>query len=151
MEQLNLPPFLFKLRSIDGQKQIYDAFRRKWLKCTPEEWVRQHVAVYLTQLGYPAKLLSLEHLLKLNTMSRRADILAYRPDGSPFLLVECKAPHIKVNQETLNQAARYNLTMKVPYLLITNGLNHYCLEVLPSGDSRYLSEIPEFPSQRAQQ
>lgn len=84
-------------------------------------------------------------------MTRRADILAYRPDGQPFLLVECKAPNISVTQETLNQAARYNLVMNVPYLLITNGLKHYCLEVLPDGASRYLSEIPDFPRSHAQQ
>lgn len=78
-------------------------------------------------------------------MQRRADILAYRPDGSPFLLVECKAPHIAVTQATLDQAARYNLVMNVPYLLITNGLKHYCLEVLPDGKSRYIEQIPDFP------
>lgn len=147
MQQLNLPTYPFKLKLSNGETQIYDSFRRKWIVLTPEEWVRQHTAMYMVARGYPAGLIAVEKTLRLNGMIRRADLVAYTSDQEPFLLVECKAPEIEVNQKTLDQAARYNLTLGVPFLFLTNGLQHYCLEVRPSGDSRYLKELPEFPLQ----
>ena len=91
----------------------------------PEEWVRQHVLHHLNAaLGYPLGCMSVEHQLTLNGMSRRADIVAFTPDGTPRILVECKAPNVALNQDAVSQAARYNLVLRVPVLLVTNGLKH---------------------------
>lgn len=145
MQTLNFPTYSFQLRDEGTTRLIYDAFRRKWLVLTPEEWVRQHAAMYLIELGYPKGLLALEKSLLLNGMQRRADILVYDRTGAPFLLVECKSTDIKISQQTVDQAARYNLTLKVPYILITNGLNHYCLKLDATGQHTYIQGLPEFP------
>ncbi len=147
MQPLNFPTYSFQLREDGSSRQIYDVFRRKWLVLTPEEWVRQHAAMYLIDLGYPSGLLALEKSLVLNGMQRRADIIVYDRQGLPFLLVECKSTDVKISQKTLDQAARYNLTLKVPYLFITNGLNHYCLQQNNSENHVYIQGLPEFPKE----
>jgi len=145
VDRLHFPAYPFKLKRIAGHTQIYDRFRRKWLVLTPEEWVRQHVAVYLTHQGYPASLLALEYGLTLHRLKRRADLVAFKPDGTPFLLVECKAPSIEINQGTIDQAARYHLEIPAPYILITNGIKHYCIEFDHSGSWNYHDGVPVFP------
>jgi hypothetical protein len=97
--------------------------RKKWLVLTPEEWVRQHAVQYLIQQkGYSSGLIHLEKGLKVNGLSKRADIVCYNRKMEPQLLVECKAPEIKLSQATFDQAARYNMTLRVPLLMITNGI-----------------------------
>lgn len=144
MQKLNLPAHPFKLKRIGAHTQIFDEFRKKWLVLTPEEWVRQHLAMHLVSLGYPPELLAIEHTLKLNTMTRRADIVAFNRSGTPFLLAECKAPEVPLTQRTLNQIARYNLVIDVNHLLITNGLNHYCLLRDAERQWRYTDRVPDF-------
>jgi len=126
--------------------EIWDPFRKKWVVRTPEEEVRQAMASYLIQeLRYPESLVQTEVSLLLNTMTRRADILVDKPAGNPVLLVECKAPGIKMSQRVFEQASRYNLALKVPYLVLTNGNQHVCCQVdIELGDIRFLDSIPRY-------
>lgn len=146
VQELNLPPYPFKLKGTETQTQIFDELRKKWLVCTPEEWVRQHLVMYLIQNGYPKGLIGIEQQLKVNGMSRRADVVIYTTDRQPFLLVECKAPEIKLSQKTLNQAVAYNSVLSVPNVMISNGIQHFIITTDIHGNPHYLSELPEFPS-----
>ncbi len=102
---------------------IFDEIRRKWLVLTPEEWVRQHVLNYLVkEKKIPPALISVEKELILNGISKRYDIVVYKRDLAPWLIVECKAPYIALNREVVEQALRYNLVLKAPYLMISNGV-----------------------------
>lgn len=113
---------------------------------TPEEWVRQHMAMYLTTLGYVHERMAIEQALMLNGMRRRADIVAYNASGQPLLLVECKAPEISITQAVVDQAARYNLTLGVQCVVLTNGLTHFCLVQSGEGGWTYATSIPQFSS-----
>lgn len=145
VQELNLPTYPFKLKRVGEHTQIYDDIRQKWLVCTPEEWVRQHVVKWLESRGYPKVLTAVERAVKLNGMTKRADVVVFDRQGQPFLLVECKAPEVAVNQQVLDQAVRYNMTLEVPYLLLTNGLQHYCVAVPKGGTPKMVKELPAFP------
>ncbi len=109
---------------------ILDVFRKRYVALTPEEEVRQRFARYLVEeRHYPASLIQTEYTLHLNGMVRRCDILVDKPAGTPSLLVECKAPNVKISQETFDQAARYNMVFRVRYLMVTNGIKHYCCRI----------------------
>jgi Type I restriction enzyme R protein N terminus (HSDR_N) len=146
MQVLNLPEYQFKLRQNGTQKEIFDAFRKKYVVLTPEEWVRQNILQFLVkEREFPASLIAVEIGLKYNKLQKRADILVYDKQGAPYLLVECKAPEVKITQETFHQIARYNMTFKVKYLVVTNGLNHFCcLMNYENKTFTYLETIPEF-------
>ena len=117
MQRLNLPEYEFKLRKNGINNEIFDAFRKKYVVLTPEEWVRQNILQFLIrERNFPSSLIAVEIGLKYNQMQKRADILAYDKQGQPYLLVECKAPEVKITQETFHQIARYNMTFKVKYL-----------------------------------
>jgi hypothetical protein len=143
---LNLPAYDFRTEVREGNSYILDPFRRKYVMLTPEEEVRQRLARYLMEeKGYPGSLIQTEQTLKLNRMVRRCDILVHKPAGHPALLVECKAPSVKIRQEAFDQAARYNLVFKVPYLLISNGLQHYCCRVdFETRKVEFLADIPDY-------
>ena len=113
---------------------------------TPEEEVRQRFARYLMEeKGYPASLIMTEYALKLNEMIRRCDILVHKPAGKPAVLVECKAPNIKISKATFDQAARYNMVFRVKYLMVTNGMKHYCCFVdFESQKVHFMDEIPSY-------
>lgn len=145
MQQLNLPNYTFKTKEERGKQYIFDEIRKKYLQLTPEEWVRQHFVKYLIQeKNYPASLIVLEKGLKLNELTKRADVLIYK-DSSPILLVECKAPEVKITQSTFDQIARYNLVFKVPYLIVTNGINHYCCVInFETNSFDFIKDIPDF-------
>ena len=145
MQELNLPFYNITLKEENGKQFIYDDIRKKYLSLTPEEWVRQNFIKYLiSEKNVPASLIVIEKGLKLNELSKRADILIYK-DSSPILLVECKAPKVKITQDTFDQISRYNLTFKVPYLIVTNGLNHYCCKIdFDKNCYTFLEEIPDF-------
>jgi hypothetical protein len=146
MQQLNLPPYQFKMKK-DGERiQIFDAIRKKYVVLTPEEWVRQNILQYLIQeKKFPSSLIAVEAGLKYNQLQKRADVLVYDKSGSPFLLVECKAPEVKISQDTFDQIARYNLIFKVKYLVVTNGMNHFCCVIDYTDNSyQYLEFIPTF-------
>ncbi len=112
-----------QLKEGEGQELIFDAVRKKWLVCTPEEWVRQHAVHYLVALGYSMHHLQIESGLKTGFNSKRSDIIA-NVNGRPEILVECKAPEVKLSQETFNQAFNYNNTIGAPYIWLTNGLQN---------------------------
>lgn len=112
----------FRIRNEDGQQQIFDQLRKQWLRLSPEEWVRQNFVQYLLQvLHYPAAMVAIEKELLLNGMKRRFDLLVFDAAHQPWMLIECKATTINLNQPVLEQVLRYNITIPVPYLVITNG------------------------------
>ncbi len=145
--QLNFPTYAIPTKTdAKGKIYIYDIIRKKHLVLTPEEWVRQHLVWFLIKArNYPKSLIALEMGLKVNGLAKRSDIVVYNKQGKPRLLVECKAASIKISQDVFNQAARYNLTLKVPYLMVTNGLQHYCCKIdLAKKQVAYLPDIPYY-------
>ncbi len=129
---------------VNGERRIFDPIRKKHVALTPEELVRQGFIHFLVhEKGFPAGLLMVEHALKVNGLSRRCDIVACNRVGVPLLLVECKAPSVKIGNETFAQAARYNLTLHVPYLAITNGGSSYCCRInFETKNAEFLKEFP---------
>jgi hypothetical protein len=146
MEKLNLPDITPRLRAgKNGHREIFDEIRRKFVRLTPEEWVRQHFLHYLVGLGYPASLIVVEAALKYNNLVKRFDILASRTDGTPCLVVECKAPSVEITQAVFDQVAMYNMTLNVEYLAVTNGLVHYTCRIdHVQRTYAFLKEIPAF-------
>ncbi|MCH7410095.1 type I restriction enzyme HsdR N-terminal domain-containing protein [Belliella sp. DSM 111904] len=128
-EPLNFPSFEFKIQNDEeGRLMVFDSLRKKFLVLTPEEWVRQHIVqVLLNEYSYPKSLFAVEKGLKYNTLQKRFDVLVYNRSGAPFLLIECKAPGVKLSQLTLSQVCTYNQTIQAPYLGITNGKQHIFL------------------------
>lgn len=146
MQILNLPPYEFKTRVENDKKYIFDPFRSKYLVLTPEENVRQHFARYLIEeLLYPASLMMSEHSLSLNKMNKRCDLIVFHRSGLPLVLVECKAPEVKITQAVFDQVARYNQVFKVSYLIVSNGLKHYCCKIdFASGGIEFLKAMPSY-------
>src|SRR5690554_2316034 len=142
---LNLPSGDFRITDIEGKLNIFDPLRKKFLILTPEEWVRQHVIHYLIHYrDYPKSLFSLEKGMKYNQIQKRFDILVLDRTGAPFLLVECKAPDVRLSQQTAEQIAVYNKIIKARYLSISNGVQHICLATDPLGSYVQLREFPRF-------
>ena len=126
MQKLNFPTFTFRFKNSENKVAIFDEIRKKFIILTPEEWVRQHVVQFLLQdKSYPKSYINVEKLIKINNLNKRYDVVVYQPNGEFFLLIECKAPEVKIAQQTFDQIARYNLVLKAKYLMVTNGLNHY--------------------------
>jgi len=147
MKALNLPKYQFRLRkNSDGKTEIFDAIRKRFVVLTPEEWVRQNFIRYLIEeKHFPASLMAVEKGLKVNGMHKRTDIVQYNKLGNPVLIVECKAPEVKLGQDTFDQAARYNMTLQVDYLIITNGMEHYaCRMNYAEKEIKFLRELPDF-------
>ena len=144
MQQLNFPPYDFRFKNSENNLAIFDEIRKKFVMLTPEEWVRQHVLQYLlVEKKYPKSWINVEKILKINGLTKRYDVVVFNPDGSIFLLVECKAPEVKVSQSTFDQIARYNMTMKANYLMVTNGHNHYfCQMDFVNEAYVFLKELP---------
>ncbi|MEA3443578.1 MAG: type I restriction enzyme HsdR N-terminal domain-containing protein [Bacteroidota bacterium] len=146
MEKLNLPAYRFRIKKENEKYFIFDVFRKKFLVLTPEEWVRQHFAWYLVhELDYPKNLISVEHSIVVNNLKKRSDIVVFNNLSHPVLLVECKAPNIKIDQKTFDQIAIYNMQLNVPVLVVTNGLDHYCC-IIDSEKKSYsfLKDIPNY-------
>lgn len=145
MQVLNLPDHGVKTKQGPGGASIFDPVRRAWVALTPEEWVRQHVLNYLMiDRGCPPALIAVERQLKVNKLVKRADILVHDREGTPLLLVECKAPEVKPGVAAFEQAARYNTQFKVPFLLVTNGLVHYCCRIgWRDGRIEFLQGLPD--------
>ncbi len=146
MEVLNLPAYSFRYKEETGKKFIFDFVRQKFVALTPEEWVRQNFLCYLTEgLKYPASLTGVEKAVKVNGLTQRCDIVVYNRSGCPAMIVECKAPSVTIGKVTLEQAARYNVTLRVPYLVLTNGKQHYCIYTdADTGQSKALNGLPSF-------
>jgi hypothetical protein len=148
MKQLQFPSYSFRFKNSENKVAIFDEIRKKFIIITPEEWVRQHVVQFLLQdKKYPKSHINVEKLLKINDLNKRYDVVVYNPDGSIFILVECKAPEIKISQHTFDQIARYNMTLNAEYLMVTNGLNHYfCKMDYENEKYDFLPELPEYQS-----
>lgn len=130
MEKLNFPPSTISLKNKENKPYIFDPIRKKWLLCTPEEWVRIHCLNYLIDfLGYPASWVRVESEISLYQTQKRIDLLVEHPEKGNLILVECKAPSVKLNQKVFDQIARYNLEVKSHYMMLTNGLNHYFCKI----------------------
>ncbi len=146
MEELNLPIYPFKFKQEGTRKHIFDSIRKKYVLLTSEEWVRQNFLQYLIrEKNFPASLIAVEVGLKYNQLQKRTDVLVYDKQGNPHLMVECKAPEIKITQDAFDQIARYNMVFKVKYLVVTNGLHHFCCRMDYSDNTyHYLELIPPF-------
>ena len=144
MYTLNLPSFEAKIRKNGSTPEIFDPLRRKYVALTPEEWVRQHFVHYLiSEKGYPASLIANEAGIKLNSLSRRCDTVIYNQRLEPVMIVEYKEPRVPVTREVFDQVVRYNSVLKVPYIVVSNGLKHYCCRMdYEKQDYEYLLEIP---------
>lgn len=147
MTSLNLPQYNINVRTApDGTRQIFDPLRGKYIVITPEEWVRQHfVAFLINHKGFPAGLMANEVSLSLNGTSRRSDTVVYTSSAKPLVIIEYKAPSVKISQKTFDQIIRYNMVFQAPYLIVSNGLNHYCCYInLKNRSYEFLSDIPSY-------
>jgi hypothetical protein len=145
-QDLNFPKFEYRFKSTENKVSIFDVIRKKFIILQPEEWVRQHCVHYLiNDKNYPKSLINVEKELTINGLKKRYDIVIFNPDGSIYLIVECKSHKIKIDQNTFDQIARYNLTLKAEYLMVTNGLNHYYCQ-MDTENERYsfLKTIPNY-------
>ncbi|MGE5420249.1 MAG: type I restriction enzyme HsdR N-terminal domain-containing protein [Chloroflexota bacterium] len=130
MKQLNLPEYTFRIAGNEGSETIFDQIRRKFVRLTPEEWVRQNFIRYLVTEGkYPPGLMGVEVMFMLNRLKRRVDILVHDRLGKPVMIVECKEPEVKIDDKVFDQIVTYNIGLKVPYIVVTNGLVHYACKV----------------------
>jgi predicted type IV restriction endonuclease len=147
MEQLNFPTYSFRFKNSENKVSIFDSIRKKFILLTPEEWVRQHVVEFLlVEKKYPKSLINVEKIVKVNGMNKRYDAVVFNPDGSIFLLIECKAPEIKIDQKTFDQIARYNLNIQSNYLMVSNGLDHYfCQMDYKQKRYTFIKELPNYP------
>lgn len=143
---LNLPTYAFTLREDRGKAMIFDPLRKKYVRLTPEEWVRQHFVQYLVQdLGTPAALVAIEAGFTYQGMARRADVIVHDRQGQPLLMVECKAPSVPISQGVFDQVARYNKIVGARYLVATNGLDHYaCVLDHAAHTYHFLDAIPPY-------
>ncbi len=142
MFNLNLPAFEYTLKDAGGKVWIFDGIRKKYVILTPEEWVRQHFINYLIHhLQYPRTLIKVESGLNYNRLLKRSDIVVFNRAGKPWMVVECKSPEVPVNEETLQQVSVYNKTLKASFLVMTNGLKHFCFDLHVA---KTLKEIPAY-------
>ncbi len=146
MTPLQLPSYPFRIKKENGVTKIFDTIRKKFVILQPEEWVRQHWIHYLIQhKNYPASLLQIEVSVNTELLKQRSDIVAYNQNGIPLLIVECKATNIKISQATFDQIARYNMKLRVPYLVVSNGLQHFCCKIDYEKETyTFIKEIPDF-------
>ena len=146
MKELNFPEFEVRTKTNGKRTLILDCIRKKYVTLTPEEWVRQHLIHYLiTEKSYPATLISVETPLKYVCMNKRSDVLVYDRNAKPLMLAECKAQEVALTQKVVEQIAIYNRTIKAPCLMITNGLQHFCMTaVSDNSPAIFFDEIPEY-------
>jgi hypothetical protein len=144
MLDLNLPSFDINVKKTKEKFSVLDPLRRKYVALTPEEWVRQHfVNFLLTEKGYPPALVANEVQIKLNGQKRRCDTVIYNRNLTPLMIVEYKAPDVNITQSVFDQIVRYNIVLKVKYLIVSNGLNHFCCKMnYEDRTFEYLSDIP---------
>ncbi len=146
MEKLNLPTYPFRTKVEEGKQLIFDSIRKKFVVLTPEEWVRQNFIQYLIKdRNYPATLMSVEKQVLVNRKQRRFDLLIYSRNGQPHLIVEFKAPNVKISQDTFDQVVRYNMALRVERVVVSNGLQHFACDIdYKNNTYSFLPEIPEF-------
>jgi hypothetical protein len=146
MHQLNLPTFDYKVKKADGKVWIFDIIRKKYVVLTSEEWVRQHFIHYIiSELQYPKALIKVEGGLTYNQLAKRSDIVVFDRQGQPWMVIECKAPELKLSETTLHQASAYNASLRAKYLTVSNGLMHLCASTdWTEGKTILLEALPRF-------
>lgn len=146
MLELNLPRYAYKLKRDGDSVSIFDPLRRKYVTLTPEEWVRQHFVSFLISCkGYPAGRMGNEISLVVNRQKRRCDTIVYDGRGEPMVIVEYKAPQVAITQSVFDQIVRYNMVLKVKYLIVSNGLRHYACRINYTDNSyEFLKDIPSY-------
>lgn len=146
MYKLNLPPFKIILKPTAGKQQVYDILRRKYVALTPEEWVRQHFVHFLCEhKGYPLAYMANEVELSVGAKKLRCDSVLYDTALHPRMIMEYKAPTVSITQDVFNQIAAYNMLLKVDYMVMSNGLQHYCCKMDYEGKKYlFLNDIPDF-------
>lgn len=146
MQKLNFNNYTFRFKNSKNKVAIFDEIRKKFIILTPEEWVRQHVIRFLLEeKKYPKSHVNVEKIVKINGLTKRYDVVVFQPDGSIFLLVECKAPGVTISQSTFDQIARYNMSLNAVHMMVTNGLNHYfCQMDYEQEKYFFLQDLPEY-------
>ncbi|MGN0233066.1 MAG: type I restriction enzyme HsdR N-terminal domain-containing protein [Bacteroidaceae bacterium] len=146
MQTLNLPKTELRLRTCDGRTTVFDPLRRKYVALTPEEWVRQHFTHFLIACkGYPAGLIANEMAITLGNTRKRCDTVVYGQQARPLMILEYKAPHIPLTQQVFDQISRYNIRLHVDWLVVSNGLQHYCCRMDYSDNTyHFLPDIPSY-------
>ena len=146
MQKLNFPNYSFRFKNSENKIAAFDEIRKKFVILTPEEWVRFHTVQFLmNEKHFPKSLINVEKQLNLGKLIKRYDVVVYNPNGAIHLIVECKAPSIKITQSTFDQIARYNMSLNAEYLMVTNGLDHcYCRLDYELEKYQFLKEIPQF-------
>lgn len=144
MIRIEYPKHSFKIKKEDNAELIFDAFRKRWIVLTPEEWVRQNILQYLTEIKkYPAKLIAIEKEISLGELKKRCDIVVYGRDSLPWMIIECKEMNAPVNSKSMDQILRYHITLPAKYLVITNG--SYCFGFeKKDGHFFEINELPGF-------
>jgi type I site-specific restriction-modification system R (restriction) subunit len=143
MTKVEFGKYDFRIEEQEGKKLIFDIARKKLVALTPEEWVRQHILHYLVhQKNYPLNHIAVERGVELNGLQKRLDIVIFATSGKPVMIIECKAPEETLNQKVFEQIARYNLSLKVDYLWVTNGTLNFCCRL--KGGIEMLEEVPEY-------
>ena len=144
METLNLPKADLRLCTTGGRTMVLDPLRRKYVALTPEEWVRQHFIHFLiTHKGYPAGLIANEMAITVGTTRKRCDSVVFGRQAKPLMIVEYKAPHIEITQRVFEQIAAYNMKLHVDYLVVSNGIRHFCCKM--NYEDNTLSFLPDLP------
>lgn len=143
---IRFPNYDFQVKKISNITYIYDIIRKKYVILTPEEWVRQHIVHYLlSEKGYLRTLIAIEHSIELNSLKKRCDIVVFNARYQPTLLIECKKNDTRLTQQVFDQAGRYNLSLRVPYLAVTNGIENIVASLEHhSGTYRFLTAYPSF-------
>ena len=146
LPSLNLPAFQFNIQTEDKKTKIFDDIRKRFIILTPEEWVRQNVIRFLIEeRAFPKGLIAVEKEIIVNQLKKRPDILVYHKNGTPLFMVECKAPEVAISQSTFDQAANYNIKLQLPYLMVTNGIQHYCASInFEKKSFQFLEKIPNY-------
>lgn len=146
IRELNLPEYSFRIAGMPGEEMIFDTIRRKFVRLTPEEWVRQNFLRYLSdEGGYPAGLIGVEVAFSMNKLRKRADILVHNRQGRPVMIVECKSYDVPLDEKVFDQIVTYNMQLKVPYIVATNGLVNYACRINHENKSwEYLMIIPQY-------
>ena len=141
MLQLRYPSFNFKIKEEKNKQVIFDEIRRKWVKLTPEEWVRQNFIQYLLQeKKYPASVIAVEKEIKLGELKKRCDLVVYK-SHVPWMIIECKEQAVVLNDSVLQQSLRYNITLQVSIIVITNGTSSYAFQIT-DGNVQQLNDLP---------
>lgn len=144
LRELNFPPIKLAATERDGKPMVFDTIRRSYVVLTPEEWVRRHVVEFLiSHCNVPRLSITQEYPVSINSTAQRADIVVFDSQARPLMLVECKAPDIKIDRSVIDQATRYNMVVGARYIILTNGLKHYCFELSPEGYHQ-MQHFPKF-------